>query len=86
MPHACKDLHEGCLPGDRPWFEVAVRGRSRVLAIRAENPDRVCSGVAEMTVDGSAEPPGEVNFPTDGSVRAVVVRLGGERRQRGRVG
>ena len=65
-----------CLPKAWGWAEAEVRGQAGVLAIRIEDPEHVGRGAVGMTVNGVAHVGPAVDFPTDGSVRRVSVRLG----------
>jgi cyclic beta-1,2-glucan synthetase len=64
-----------CLPKNWESAEAEVRGPAGTLAIRIENPDRLGPGAVDITVSGVPLEGNTVSFPTDGSVRQVVVRL-----------
>jgi cyclic beta-1,2-glucan synthetase len=64
-----------CLPKDWGSAEAEVRGPAGTLAIRIEDPERLGRGAVEITVSGVPLEGETVPFPTDGSVRRVVVRL-----------
>jgi cyclic beta-1,2-glucan synthetase len=68
-----------CLP--RAWrrVNVTIQRPGGALAITIENPDGVETGIAERWIDGVAVDEGVVEFPADGRVRRVLVRLGHER-------
>ena len=64
-----------CLPKDWGSFEAEVRGPAGTLLIRVDDPDRLGSGDAEVTVDGLPPEQANVVFPSDGSTRHIHVRL-----------
>jgi cyclic beta-1,2-glucan synthetase len=66
---------EPCLPGDWGWFEAEVKGAAGTLAIRVEDPHRLGRGRCEITVDDMPLKTDAVAFPSDGSVRHVLVRI-----------
>jgi len=68
-----------CLPPDWDGYQADVRGPAGTLAIRVEDPERVGRGVAAIAMDGVPFEGDAIDFPTDGSVRRVDVRLGGAR-------
>jgi hypothetical protein len=59
--------------------DVTIRRPGGGLAITIENPDGVETGIAERWIDGVAVDEAVVEFPDDGRVRRVIVRLGPER-------
>jgi cyclic beta-1,2-glucan synthetase len=62
----------------RTWggFEAELAGPAGRLAVRVEDPDAVGTGVVTIDVDGATIDGVIVEFPTDGSIRHVSVRLG----------
>ena len=67
---------EPCLPASWEGFEARVRGPAGTLAIRVEVTPQLAPGRREITLDGTAGGDREVEFPTDGTTREVLVRLG----------
>ena len=65
------------LPKAWGWFEAEIRGPSGMLRIRVDDPEHAGHGVVEVTVDGAPISGVVVQFPTDGSIRPVQVRLRG---------
>ena len=65
-----------CLPKGWGRVEAELRGPAGTLAIRIEDPDRLGRGAVELIVDGERRGAGTVAFPTDGSVRQVLARIG----------
>jgi cyclic beta-1,2-glucan synthetase len=68
-------LVDPCLPTAWGEVEVELAGPAGRLAVRMENPHHVGRGAIELTVDGHRHEQGPVAFPSDGSVRKVLVRL-----------
>ena len=66
---------EPCLPDGWGWFEAQVKGPAGTLAIRVEDPYRLGRGRCETTVDDAPLKTDTVAFPSDGSVRHVLVRI-----------
>jgi cyclic beta-1,2-glucan synthetase len=66
-----------CLPAGWTGFEARVRGPAGALGIRVEVSPQLAAGRRETTVDGAAADDRAVEFPTDGTTREVLVRLGG---------
>jgi cyclic beta-1,2-glucan synthetase len=68
---------EPCIPPTWKGFEAWVRDGRGTLHIVVENPDRVASGVAELTVDGQAIDDARIRLaPDSAATREVRVRLG----------
>ncbi|WP_373505684.1 GH36-type glycosyl hydrolase domain-containing protein [Aestuariivirga sp.] len=67
-----------CIPRHWPSFDMTLRYRSATYAIRIENPEGVCSGIACSTLDGVPilTPPNQMPLIDDGLAHVVVVRLG----------
>jgi cyclic beta-1,2-glucan synthetase len=64
-----------CLPPGWEGFDARLHRPAGTLAIRVDDPERIGRGQVEMTIDGAPHTGNVVAFPTDGSVRRVVVRL-----------
>jgi cellobiose phosphorylase len=64
-----------CIPSHWPEFAVERVLRGKKLSIRVQNPERVCRGVAQVVVDGSAVAGNLVPYERlrDGSVLAVTL-------------
>jgi len=72
-------LHiDPCIPRDWPGFEATIVWRSARYRILADNPGRVCRGVASIRLDGVALPGGSVPLSDDGGTHLVEVTLGGD--------
>ena len=67
-----------CIPKAWSGFEIRYRHRSAHYAIRVENPDRVCRGVARVELDGSPlkDSAGMIPLADDGGEHQVRVVLG----------
>jgi cyclic beta-1,2-glucan synthetase len=57
-------------------FEIAYRHGRTPYRIRVENPHSLCRGVAEVTLDGVAQPDIEVGLVDDGHPHEVHVVMG----------
>jgi cyclic beta-1,2-glucan synthetase len=68
-------LIDPCLPTSWGEVEVELAGAAGRLAVRIEDPDHVGRGAVELIVDGERQEQGPVAFPTDGSVRKILVRM-----------
>ncbi len=64
-----------CIPAHWPGFEMTLSHASARYAIRVDNPDRVCRGVARLELDGVRLPPGQLHVPLADDGRAHVVRV-----------
>lgn len=73
-----------CLPGGWGGYSAEIAGPKGRIALRVEDPDGLGGGMAELKVDGSLAPGNTVDFPTDGSVRQVVLRICPDSRARAR--
>jgi cyclic beta-1,2-glucan synthetase len=65
-----------CIPSGWPGFEITVRADQAVYHIQVENPDRVCRGVAEISLDGMILSDGKIPLLKDQAAHQVRVRLG----------
>ncbi|MCP4386470.1 MAG: cellobiose phosphorylase [Hyphomicrobiales bacterium] len=63
------------LPTGWGSFAAEVRGPAGTLDVHVEDPDRIGSGLVEITVDGEPSSDTDVAFPTDGTTRNVHARL-----------
>lgn len=75
--------HEGlrvdpCIPSDWSGFEVTRKFRGATYKIKVENPDRVCSGVREITVDGEPLEGNLLPVFGDEKIHKIKVVLGDE--------
>ncbi len=64
------------IPADWPGFEVVRTFRGATYRIKVENPERVCSGVKELRVNGSPTAGNSIPAHPAGSEVAVHVVLG----------
>ncbi|WP_456307031.1 GH36-type glycosyl hydrolase domain-containing protein [Lichenicola cladoniae] len=72
-------LHlDPCIPRDWPGFEATLTWRSAHYRVVVSNPDKVCSGVAGMRLDGADADNGPVALRDDGGTHLVEVMLGGK--------
>jgi cyclic beta-1,2-glucan synthetase len=67
---------EPCLPPDWDRFEAQVGYHGGTLAITVETSSELSPGSRELIVDGVRCDEADVAFPTDGSSRAVHLRVG----------
>jgi cellobiose phosphorylase len=67
-----------CIPADWPSFTVTRRFRGATYVIEVENPDHVCTGVREMTVDGKPVEGNILPIFEDGAKHFVTVIMGAE--------
>ena len=65
-----------CLPRDWGKVRVRVTGPAGVLDISIEDPRQLGSGQVELSLDGQRVSGDCVAFPTDGTTRTVLARLG----------
>ena len=69
-----------CIPPTWPGFEAWVRVGQGSVHIVVENPDAVAGGVAELTLDGVAQPAQSLGLlrlePTTAATHEVRIRLG----------
>jgi cyclic beta-1,2-glucan synthetase len=74
------ELHiEPCIPPAWKGFEAWVQHGAQQLHIVVENPDRVSTGIAAMTLDGAALDAHRIRLdPTATGVHEVRVRLGSQ--------
>jgi cyclic beta-1,2-glucan synthetase len=73
---------EPCLPTTWGGFEAVVKGPGGDLHIIVLDNEHVGRGIRQINVDGGVVDPTPVAFPTDGTVRHVVVHLGPIGRER----
>ena len=64
-----------CLPTGWGGASAQLRGANGTLDVRIDDPEHLGRGAVEITVDGQRIATDSVEFPTDGSVRAVRVRI-----------
>ena len=72
-------LHmEPCIPMDWPGYEIHFKHRSATYVIVVDNPQRVSSGIVEVTVDGTtlAGAPWTIQLNDDGLTHKVLVVMG----------
>ncbi|MDB5735476.1 MAG: uncharacterized protein JWN16_2113, partial [Alphaproteobacteria bacterium] len=69
-------LVEPVIPRGWPQFEATVRHGEAVYEILVENPDRCCSGIASLTLDGVALPAGPIPMTRDAGTHKVKIILG----------
>ena len=69
---------EPCIPSAWPRYEIRLKHRSATYDIIVENPRRVSSGVAEVSVDGRklAGTSRRVDLEDDGANHKVLVVMG----------
>ncbi len=67
---------EPVIPRNWPQFEATVRHGDAVYQILVENPDRCCSGIASMSVDGVVLPAGPIAMTRDPGTHLVKITLG----------
>ncbi|MDB5739700.1 MAG: phosphorylase, partial [Alphaproteobacteria bacterium] len=67
---------EPVIPRGWPQFEATVRHGEAVYEILVENPDRCCSGIASLTLDGVALPAGPIPMTRDAGTHKVKIILG----------
>ena len=65
-----------CIPRDWRHFEIDYRHGSATYAIRIENPDGVCTGVACVRVDDAPVGNDGIPLADDGRQHSVVVTMG----------
>jgi cyclic beta-1,2-glucan synthetase len=66
-----------CIPRDWKRYEITYRYGGALYRITVENPNGVCRGVSQMTLDGAAlSSEARVPLRDDGSEHRVEVRLG----------
>lgn len=64
-----------CLPKSWGGCSAEITAPQGRIALRIEDPDGLGQGRSEMEIDGKPAQGNMVDFPTDGSVRQVWVRL-----------
>ncbi|MBD3241618.1 MAG: glycosyl transferase [Chitinivibrionales bacterium] len=69
-------LVDPCIPSSWDGFTVTRRFRGATYRIEVRNPQHVCSGVREVTVDGNRIEQPELPLFGDGAVHEVVVTMG----------
>jgi cyclic beta-1,2-glucan synthetase len=65
-----------CIPPDWPSYTARYRYGATQYMIRVENPCRIASGVARITLDGAPIAGGAIPLCDDGLAHAVVVTMG----------
>jgi cellobiose phosphorylase len=65
-----------CIPETWPGFKVTRRFRGATYVIEVKNPDHVCTGVRQMTVDGKTVEGNILPIFGDGAIHQVCVILG----------
>jgi cyclic beta-1,2-glucan synthetase len=69
---------EPCIPSSWPTYEIVLRARGSTYRIEVDNPDRVCSGVQRIELDGVVLPSNRITVGDDERDHEVKVRLGTE--------
>jgi cyclic beta-1,2-glucan synthetase len=69
-----------CIPSSWPKFTIAWRFGTTRYTIVVENPERRCTGVATVELDGVPADPGAVPLLDDGGGHQVRVVLGARRK------
>ncbi len=67
---------EPCIPHSWDKFEIIYRFGKTSYHIEVKNPDRVCSGVAYMAIDGKPHPEGFISLSEDGDYHRVEIVMG----------
>ena len=69
---------EPCIPKDWPGYEIRFKHGSATYDIVVENPQRISSGIAEVSVDGTklAGAPWTIQLMDDGLNHNVLVVVG----------
>jgi cyclic beta-1,2-glucan synthetase len=65
-----------CIPSSWPEYRITWRVRGSQYDITVRNPDSVCAGVAEATLDGVPIDAASIPLSDDGGVHVVRVVLG----------
>lgn len=65
-----------CIPRNWPGFNVVLRRGATVFDISVSNPDRVCSGIARLLLDGRELTGAAAPLPNDGARHRIEVVLG----------
>ena len=68
-----------CIPKGWRHYEIDYRFGSSLYAIRVENPDGVCTGVASVEVDDQQSADGAIRLTDDGLRHEVLVTMGAPR-------
>jgi cyclic beta-1,2-glucan synthetase len=69
-----------CIPSSWPQFTIEWRLGTTRYTILVENPERRCTGVATVELDGSPVDPGAIPLADDGGTHDVRVVLGESRK------
>jgi cyclic beta-1,2-glucan synthetase len=69
---------EPCVPRRFERFEIEFRYRGKSFSIRVENPNRVCSGVSRVEIDGKHVTDRQIRLDLPGERHDVRVVIGGE--------
>ena len=67
---------EPVIPRSWPQFEATVRHGDATYEILVENPDRCCSGIASLSLDGVALQAGPIPMTRDAGIHRVKIVLG----------
>lgn len=67
---------EPCIPRWWQEFEITYRRGTTTYRIRVENPHSVCLGIAEITLDGTAQTDQSVLLSNDGLTHEVRIVMG----------
>ena len=67
-----------CIPHDWPGYDIRLRHRSSRYIIHVDNPNRVCSGVTGVELDGKRQtnPQAAIALADDRSSHHIHIRLG----------
>ncbi|HSB11529.1 MAG TPA: glucoamylase family protein [Blastocatellia bacterium] len=71
---------EPCIPKSWREFRITYRHGTAVYLIDVRNPDGICTGVAEVTLDGALLDGAEIPLSDDGREHRVGVLMGSARR------
>jgi len=65
-----------CIPKDWKGFEITRKFRGATYQIKVENPNGVCKGVKQITIDGTPIEGNTIPLSSAGKVHLVVVTMG----------
>jgi len=65
-----------CIPHEWKGFKVTRHARGATYLIEVRNPDRVCTGVKSITMDGALMTGNIVPYFADGQIHRVIVTMG----------
>lgn len=74
--HDDKVTIDPCLPPAWGGFEAVLRRPTGTISLRVEDPDKLGRGRVTLTVDGADFQNEAIAFPTDGTCKSVVARIG----------